>query len=76
MKIFFDEIDHFHPNFDESVPNPGGEEGPKKSQNVIRGKTAQTQQTDSRNRCTAKCLEWWNRLSMGHDNGDDVETSN
>ena len=21
MKIFFDEIDHFHPNFDESVPN-------------------------------------------------------
>ena len=19
---FFDEIDHFHPNFDESVPNP------------------------------------------------------
>ena len=22
MKIFFDVIDHFHPNFDESVPNP------------------------------------------------------
>ena len=21
MKNFFDEIDHFHPNFDESVPN-------------------------------------------------------
>ena len=21
-EIFFDEIDHFHPNFDESVPNP------------------------------------------------------
>ena len=20
-EIFFDEIDHFHPNFDESVPN-------------------------------------------------------
>ena len=24
---------------------------------------------------TAKYLEWRNRLSMGHDNGDDVETS-
>ena len=22
MKVGFDEIDHFHPNFDESVPNP------------------------------------------------------
>ena len=21
MKVVFDEIDHFHPNFDESVPN-------------------------------------------------------
>ena len=21
-EIFFDEIDHFRPNFDESVPNP------------------------------------------------------
>ena len=21
VEIFFDEIDHFHPNFDESVPN-------------------------------------------------------
>ena len=21
----FDEIDHFHPNFDKSVPNPGGQ---------------------------------------------------
>ena len=22
MKVVFDEIDHFHPNFDESVPKP------------------------------------------------------
>ena len=22
MKVVFDAIDHFHPNFDESVPNP------------------------------------------------------
>ena len=41
MKVVFDEIDHFHPNFDESVPNLRGStlRGPTLRGPTLRGPT-------------------------------------